>query len=374
MPLTDIVIKNAKYEDKQYKLSDSGGLYLLVHKSGKYFRMDYRYLGKRKTYAVGVYPKISLKQLRKERDRAKDLLEQGIDPTQHKQETKHLRQQSNLNTFELIGRDWLEKKKGTWSGKYALTVIQRLEKNIFPYIGSDPILDITPPRLLTVLRRIESREAYETARRMRAVCSQVFRYAISTGKAERDPAADLRDALAEVSVKHMAAITDPKQIGELLRVIDGYSGGIVTKCALKLAPLVFVRPGELRHAQWSEIGFDEALWCIPPEKMKMRGAHLVPLSTQAIEVLREIELHTGHLPGKGYIFSSERSYQRCMSENTINAALRRLGYSTEEMTGHGFRSMASTNLHEQGWKSEILERQLAHVEKNAVKAAYNHAE
>lgn len=374
MSITDVVIKNAKFIGKPFKFYDSGGLYILINKSGKYFRMDYRYFGKRKTYAIGVYPKVSLKQARIERDKAKELLDEGIDPSRHKQETKQVQQRASQNTFEVVAREWFERKKGSWSEGHARTVIQRLERNIFPYVGNHPILDITPQKLLAVLRLIESREAFDTARRMRGICSQIFRYAISTGTAERDPAADLKGALTEAPVKHMATITDPKQIGELLKAIDGYSGSIITKCALKLAPLVFVRPGELRHAEWPEIDFDDSLWRIPPEKMKMRGAHLVPLSTQAIEVLREIELHTGHLPGKGYIFPSERSYQRCMSENTINAALRRLGYSTEEMTGHGFRSMASTNLHEQGWKSEIIERQLAHVEKNTVKAAYNHVE
>ncbi|WP_163337930.1 tyrosine-type recombinase/integrase [Desulfopila sp. IMCC35008] len=374
MPLTDVAIKNAKFVDKQFKLSDSGGLYLLVTKSGKYFRLDYRYLKKRKTLALGVYPKISLANARKKRDQAKELLGEGIDPGIKRKQEKHLRKQAVQNNFEAVAREWFEKKKPKWAPGYARTVIGRLELNIFPYIGTIPVGEINAPLLLSVLRKMESREAHDTARRVRGLCSKVFQYAVATGKAERDPASDLKGALTEVTVTHMAAITEPAEIGALLRAIDGYEGAFQTKCAMKLAPLTFVRPGELRHAQWSEIDLDEALWKIPAKKMKMRGAHLVPLSRQAINVLREIEQLTGALEGAGYVFPSIRTTSRPMSENTVNAALRRLGYDKTEMTGHGFRAMASTNLHEQGWKSEVIERQLAHVEKNTVKAAYNHAE
>lgn len=380
MALTDIGIKAAEAKAKPYKLSDSEGLYLFVKKSptsgktGKYFRFDYKYNGKRKTLSLGTYPKISLKKARKGRDEAKELLEQGIDPSTQKKAKRQATEESETETFEHIAREWLGKNKDSWVDRHSRTVIGRLELNVFPYIGSTPIKEIEPPTLLSVLRRIEARGAYDTARRVRQICSKVFRYAIAVGKAERDPAADLQGALTQVKIKHMATITEPKRVGELLRAIDGYSGSFITLCGLKLAYLTFVRPGELRHAQWSEIDFNEALWRIPGGKMKMKGAHLVPLSRQAIAVLQELQALTGKLPGPGYLFPSERTYHRPMSENTINAALRRMGYSKEEMTGHGFRAMASTNLNEQGWKSDIIERQLAHVSKDSVRSAYNHAE
>ena len=246
-----------------------------------------------------------------------------------------------------------------------------MEKDIFPWIGNRPIKDITAPELLATLRRMESRGALELAHRMREYCGMVFRYAVATGKAERDPSGDLRGALAPVKTKHHASVTDPKKIGELLRAIDGYTGSFMTKCALQLAPLVFVRPGELRTAEWAEFDLDAAEWRIPGEKMKMRDKHIVPLSKQAVEILRSIHPLTGS--GR-YVFPSVRTTARPMSENTVNAALRRLGYEKNEMTGHGFRSMASTLLHEQGWPHEAIERQLAHAERNKVSAAYNYAE
>ena len=374
MPLTDIQIRTAETRDKAYKLTDGEGMYILINKSGKYFRYDYRYAGKRKTLSLGVYPKTGLKQARKKRQEAQELLEQGVDPSQQRKEEKLAQKIASVDNFEALAREWFDKQKGAWVERYSRTVIQRLELNIFPYIGQEHINDITPPALLSVLRRMESRGAHDTARRVRQLCSQIFRYGVATGRAERDPAADLKGALTVVKQKHMAAIKDPKQIGELLRAIDGYQGNLVTLCALKMAPLLFVRPGELRHMQWREIDFEESLWRIPGEKMKMKGDHIVPLSHQAVAVLKDIAPLTKALPGPGYVFPSVRTSSRPMSDNTINAALRRLGYSKEEMTGHGFRSMASTNLHEQGWRSEVIERQLAHAEKNTVKAAYNFAE
>ena len=264
-------------------------------------------------------------------------------------------------------------KKGApaWAERHAFTVIRRLELNIFPWLGNRPVKLITAPELLSVLRKIEGRGAIETAHRIKQVCGQIFRYAIATGRAERDPSADLRGALASTKPKSMAAITDPKKIGGLLRAIDGYDGHITTKCALRLAPLVFVRPGELRHAEWTEIDLEKAEWKIPAHKMKMKLPHIVPLSRQAVEVLMEIKPITDD--GR-YIFPSLRSTVRPMSNNTVNAALRRMGYAKDEMTGHGFRAMASTILHEQGWPSDVIERQLAHSEGNSVKAAYNHAQ
>jgi len=294
-----------------------------------------------------------------------------VDPSQHKRDMKIMLQEQAVNNFEAIAREWFEKNCRVWTEKHSITVIRRLELNIFPFLGKRPVKLITAPELLAVLRKIESRGAFETSHRVKQICGQIFRYAIATGRAERNPSADLRGALTPVKSKSMAAITDPKKIGGLLRAIEGYDGHIVTKCALQLAPLVFVRPGELRHAEWLEIDLDNAEWKIPAEKMKMNLAHIVPLSKQAVDILKEIEPVTGD---REYVFPSLRSAQRAMSNNTVLAALRRMGYSKDEMTGHGFRSMASTILHEQGWPSDVIERQLAHTERNSVKAAYNHAE
>lgn len=374
MPLTDIQIRNTELKQKAYKLTDGEGLYLFVNKSGKYFRFDYRFRGKRKTLSLGVYPKLSLRKARKKLHDAKELLANGIDPGLRKKEKKIAERQTGVENFEQLAREWFGKKSGTWVERYSRTVMQRLELNVFPYIGHLRIDEITPPTLLSVLRRMENRGVHDTARRVRQICSKIFQYGIAVGLAERDPAADLKGALTAVKTNNMATIKEPRRIGELMRAIDGYFGSYITQCALKLAPLLFVRPGELRHMQWSEVDLDRALWRIPGEKMKMRGDHLVPLSSQAISILKDIAQLTHELSGPGYVFPSIRSNSRPMSENTINAALRRLGYTKEEMTGHGFRAMASTNLNEQGWRSEVIERQLAHAERNSVKAAYNHAE
>ena len=372
MPLTDTTIRNSKAKEKQYKLSDERGLYLLVGKTGrKYFRFDYRFMGKRKTLALGVYPDITLADARQKRDDARKLVQKGVDPSQHKRETKRMLEDLAVNNFEAVAREWFEKNTHVWTKKHSSTVIRRLEFNVFPLLGSRPIKLIIAPELLEVLRKIESRGAFETAHRVKQICGQVFRYAIATGRAERDPSADLKGALTPVKPKSMATITDPIKIGGLLRAIDNYDGQIVTICALRLAPLAFVRPGELRHAECLEIDLDNAEWKIPAHKMKMKLPHIVPLSRQAVDIFRALEPVTGD--GR-YVFPSLRSTVRPMSNNTVNAALRRLGYSKEEMTGHGFRAMASTILHEQGWPSDVIERQLAHSEGNSVKAAYNHAQ
>ncbi len=371
MPLTDTAIRNAKPKNKPYKMSDEKGMYLLVNKTGKYFRFDYRFNGKRKTFAIGVYPDVTLKEAREKRDDARKLLQNNVDPMQHKKETKNFHKEQAANSFETVAREWFTKNKHAWTNGHSRTIISRLENNIFPWLGPRPIAELSAPELLKTLRRIENRGAIETAHRVKQICSQIFRYAIATGRAERDPAADLRGAIPPPKKKHMATITDPEKIGELLRAIDGYKGHIITICALKLAPLVFVRPGELRQAEWIDINFDKAEWKIPAEKIKMRSPHIVPLSTQAIKILRE--LHP--LTGNGlYVFPSLRSPQRVMSENTVNAALRRMGYAKDELTGHGFRSMASTLLNEQGYLADAIERQLAHVDKNGVRAAYNYAQ
>jgi integrase len=371
VPLTDPACRNAKSKDKQYKLSDAKGLYLLINNSGKYFRFDYRFTGKRKTLALGVYPDVSLKEARIKRDDAKKMIENGVDPSHFKKMSKAMHLNSAGNSFESVAREWIAKRSPGWADSHVNKIIRRLELYVFPWVGNRPISEITPPELLTVLRRVESKGIIDTAHRVHQNCGQIFRYAVSTGRAERDQAADLRGALASCTPKRMAAITDPKQVGGLLKAIDGYSGHFVTKFALRLAPLVFVRPGELRHAEWSEIDFENAEWRIPAKKMKMKSPHIVPLSKQAVEVLCEIQPITGQ--GK-YIFPSIRTNSRPMSENTVLAALRRMGYTKEEMSGHGFRAMASTVLHEQGWKSDIIERQLAHAERNSIKAAYNYAQ
>jgi integrase len=371
MPLTDTAIRNAKPKDRPYKLSDQNGLYLLVNQAGKYFRYDYRFTGKRKTLAIGVYPTVKLKEAREKLDDARKLLSNGVDPAEFKKEVKNKLLEQTENSFKAVALEWFTKNKHVWTEGHSRTIIRRLELNIFPWLGGQPVSSITAPDILTALRRIENRGAVETAHRVHQICGQVFRYAIATGRADRDPSADLRGALPPTKSKRMATIIDPEKIGELLRAIDGYEGQLITKCALRLAPLVFVRPGELRHAEWQEINFDQAEWKIPGEKMKMRTIHIVPLAHQAVSILREIEPLTGQ--GR-YVFPSLRSAARPMSNNTVNAALRRMGYSKDEICGHGFRSMASTILHEQGWPSDVIERQLAHAEKNTVKRAYNHAE
>ena len=370
MPLTDTAIRNAKPKGKQYKLSDERGLYLLVLKSGKYFRWDYRFMGTRKTMALGVYPDTSLADAREKRDEARKLLAKDIDPSQHKKEKKAAMKEMLANNFEAIAREWIEKQKHKWSEGHTYRTTRKLELNIFPWLGKRPIKQITTKELLTVLGKMEKRGVPYSANRTKAIVGQVFRYAISTDRAENDPSAALKGSLTPTVTKNRAAITDPKKIGGLLRAIDGYDGQITTICALRLAPLTFVRPGELRHAEWSEIDLDNAEWKIPAHKMKMKFPHIVPLSKQALDVLMEIKPITEN--GR-YIFPSIRSTARPMSNNTVNAALRRMGYSKDEMTGHGFRGMASTILHEQGWLDDAVERQLAHVESNSSKKAYDYA-
>jgi integrase len=318
-----------------------------------------------------VYPKLSLKEAREKRDEAHRLLQNDIDPGLHKKMAKLQMREQAENSLHAIAMEWFVKFKHTWTEGHARTIISRLENNVFPWLGAKPVVEITSPDLLTVLRRMEGRGALETAHRVKQICGQVFRYAIATGRAERDPSYDLRGALAPTKPQRMATITDLEKVGQLLRAIDGYEGHLVTKCALQLAPLVFVRPGELRHAEWAEIDLERGEWKIPAAKMKMRTTHIVPLATQAIQVLEEIKPLTSD--GK-YVFPSLRSGSRPMSDNTVLAALRRMGYPKEEMTGHGFRAMASTILHEQGWPDEVIERQLAHAERSKVKAAYNHAQ
>lgn len=377
--LTDVAIRNAKPGPKSYRLFDGGGMYLEVTTAGgKLWRLKYRYGGKEKRLALGAYPEVPLSQASKDapagaRQRAfaaRSLLAQGIDPGAVKQAQKAVERAAG-ETFELVARQWHEKFTPSWTPNHAARILTSLSQDAFPWLGHRPIREILPPEVLSVARRVESRGAIETAHRLVGNIGMVFRYAVAAGLADSDPTRDLRGALSPTNEKHHASITDPKAVGELLRAIESYSGSLVTRCALRLASLVFVRPGELRHAEWSEINTESAEWRIPAAKMKMRVQHIVPLSRQALAVLGELHPLTGS--GR-YVFPSERTSERPMSENTVTAALRRLGYTKEEMTGHGFRSMASTLLNEQGWNRDAIERQLAHAERNNVRAAYNFAE
>jgi integrase len=372
MALTATSIKNTRAIEKPLKLFDGGGLYLLVNPNGsRWWRFKYRYLGKEKLLSFGTYPDVSLKDARDRRDDARKQLAADIDPGEHRKARKTALTVSLQNSFEVVAREWFARYSPNWAAGHSDKIIRRLERDIFPWLGGRPIADIGAPELLAVLRRIESRGAIETAHRAQQNCSQVFRYAVATGRTQRDPTGDLRGALAPVKERHHASITDPKRVGELMRAIDGYRGSFITKCALRLAPLVFVRPGELRKAKWTEVDLDKAEWRIPAARMKAREQHIVPLSTQAVAILRELHGLTG---AKDHVFPGARTNGRAMSENTVNAALRRLGYAKDEMTGHGFRSMASTLLNEQGWHRDAIERQLAHAERNNVRAAYNFAE
>ena len=368
--LTDTLIKNTKPKEKPQKLSDGGGMFLLINPNGcRGWRFSFRFEGKQKQISFGVYPEVSLKEAREHRDKARKMLRDGINPSQAKKAQKE--SASGEDTFETIAREWFEKFSVLWSPSHGERIIRRLERDIFPWIGKRPINDVKPLELLSVLRRIEARGAVETAHRASQNCGQVFRYAVATGRTERDPSGDLKGAIPPTKQTHHASITDPREIGALLRAIDAYEGGLIVRCALRLAPLVFVRPGELRKAQWSEINWDKSEWVIPAERMKMREKHIVPLSRQAIEILREFQPLTGD--GK-YLFPSPRTSDRPMSDNAILSALRRMGYTGDQMTGHGFRSMASTLLNEQGWNRDAIERQLAHAERDSIRAAYNYAE
>ena len=359
VPLTDIKIKNVKPQGKPVSLFDGGGLFLLVTPAGgKLWRFKYRYDSKEKLLAVGTYPEISLADARKRRDEARQQLTQGIDPSAVKKAQKQA-VAAEQETFEAVAREWHTAFTPSWTARHGATILSRLNHDLIPWLGSRQINEIKAPELLSVLRRAESRGALELAHRLRAIAGQVFRYALATGRAERNPSADLRGALPPPKVEHYAAIIDPKEVAPLLRALDGYQGGFVVKCALRLAPLLFVRPGELRHAEWAEINLDEAVWSIPAHKMKMKQSHIVPLCRQAVEILKGLQEYTG--AGR-YVFPSVRTNARPMSENTINAALRHAGYDKATMTGHGFRAMARTILDEVlHVRPDYIEHQLAHA-------------
>src|SRR5262245_53976128 len=368
--LNDTRVRNAKGGDRPIKLADSGGLYLLIQPHGsKLWRMAYRFDGKQKTLALGIYPTVPLQEAREQRDAAKRLLAKGIDPSAQRRLDK--RTAATGNTFKAVAEEVLDKLEKEGRAPRTLKKLRWLLDFAYPWIGERRVAEITAPDLLSVLRKVEARGRYETARRLRSTCGTVFRYAIATGRADRDPSADLHGALTAPKVNHRSTIVDPTAIGALLRAIEGYDGQSTTKVALRLAPLVFVRPGELRHAEWTEIDFEAAEWRIPAAKMKMLRLHRVPLSRQALSIIRELQGISG---GGRWLFPSVRSMARPISENTLNAALRRLGYGPEEMTTHGFRAMASVRLNEMGrWNPDAIERQLAHQESDDVRRAYIHA-
>lgn len=373
MGLTVAAIKAAKGRAKPYKLTDSDGLHLLVLPSGgRYWRMNYRYLGKYKTLAFGIWSEIELADARAKRDEARRLLARGIDPSEQLKQDRIAASVAAANTFQAVADEWLAKIEREDLSPVTLKKNRWLLSFTYPALGRRPIADISPHELLAVLRTVEVRGRHESAKRIRATCSQVFRYAIATARADRDVAADLKGALTVPKVTHRAAITTPLEAGGLLRAIHGFEGHPVTTAALKLLPHVFVRPGELRYAEWADFDLEKAIWTIPPHKTKMRRAHSVPLSRQALDIIAGIETDAALSP---FLFPSLRSVHRPMSENTINAALRRMGYAQDEMTGHGFRAMASTLLNEMGkWNPDAIERQLAHADNNAVRRAYTRGE
>lgn len=370
MPLSDTAIRAAKPKDKTYLMTDGEGMYLEITPSGgKWWRFKYRFDGKQKRLSLGTYPDTGLKEAREKRQEARRLLATGVDPSENRKAKKAAGSGDVANSFEVIAREWFGRQEPTWVPSHSQKIISRLERDLFPWLGKRDIGTITAPELLAVLRRIEDRGAVETAHRALQNCGQIFRYAIATGRAERDPCPALRGALAPVKQSHYPAVTDPKKIGGLLRAMDSYEGTLVTKCALRLAPLVFVRPGELRAAEWAEIDLARAEWTIPASRMKMGVAHLVPLSRQAVAILEEIKALTGD--GR-FVFPSARSADRPMSDNTILGALRRMGIAKEEMTGHGFRAMARTILDEVlHVRPDYIEHQLAHSVRDPNGRAYN---
>ncbi len=370
---TELFFRSAKPKSRPFKISDGGGLYMHVEPHGsKLWRMAYRFDGKQKLLSFGKYPLISLSRARELRDEAKKLLAEGIDPSAVKKAERRSRSLSRANTFKAVADECMAKWKAKGNTQKTLGKKQWLLKFAIDDLGDMPIADIKAADLLEVLRKIEARGRYETAGRVRSTVGTVFRYAVATTRAERDISVDLRGALATSKTQHYSAITEPKRIGALLRAIDGFEGHPTTQAALKLAPLLFARPGELRMAEWVEFDLKGKVWRIPGHKMKMRRDHIVPLSKQVVQLLSSIERED---EGSKYVFPSVRSRKRPMSENTLNAALRRLGYSSDEMTAHGFRSMASTRLNESGkFAPDVIERQLAHQEQNEIRRAYNSAE
>lgn len=371
MPLTATAIRNAKPGQKPVRLYDSGGLYLeIAPAGGRWWRFAYRFHGKRKLISLGVFQDVPLAVARDRRDAVRKLLAEGKDPSAQRQTDKREAAGRTANSFEAVAREWYQKQVHTWVPSHASDVLRRLESNLFPEIGAMPIADLTAPALLAALRKVEHRGAHDLAHRILQVSGQVFRYGIATGRCQRDLSTDLRGALAPHKGKHQAAIT-PEELPGLLRAIDGYTelGGRLTSLALRLLALSFVRTGELIGAQWEEFDLDSAVWIIPAERMKMKTEHVVPLSRQTVEILLEVRAIGS---GSRYVFPG-RNPDKPVSNNTMLFALYRLGYKGR-MTGHGFRSVASTMLNEAGFRGDVIERQLAHGERNEIRGAYNRAE
>jgi integrase len=370
MMLKDITVRNAKPKDKTYRLFDGGGLYLeVLPAGGRYWRFKYRFAGKERRLAFGVYPDVSLADARERRDQARKVLAAGNDPGELKKEAKRLATLQAENNFESIAREWRESQKHRWVNKYYQTMIVRLERHVFPKLGNRPITEISAPEILSVMRVVEKSGALDMVQRLMQATSQIFRYAIATGRAERNPVTDLRGALKTPVRKHQAYLKE-NELPEFLEKLECYDGALQTKLALRLLMLTFVRTKELRAAEWSEINFEKSEWRIPPERMKMRELHIVPLSQQAIDVLRKLHELNGTWR---YVCVNLHKPTGCMSENTMLFALYRMGYHSKA-TGHGFRATASTILNEHGFTPDVIERQLAHGERNNVRAAYNHAE
>ena len=367
--LTDLKCRSSKPSVKTQRLWDGAGLYLEISPAGgKWWRFKYRLGDKERRISMGVYPEVTLKDARTHRDVARKQLEAGNDPSLVKKAKKAAATLPSGLSFEEIGREWVA-KQNRWSESHREITLHRLEMYVFPWIGRHPIGSVSAPELLAALQRIEDRGAVESAHRVHQICSRVFLYAMAGGRAGHNPAAHLRGALSPVNTTHLAALTNPAEVGQLLTAIDGYAGNLITRCALRLAPLLFVRPGELRHAEWAEIDLESAEWNIPAEKMKMREPHLVPLAQQAINLFKELQPLTGK---SNFVFPSIRTFSRPMSENTILAALRTLGYTKDRMTGHGFRAMARTMIDEKlGIRPDIIEHQLAHQVKDPLGRAYN---
>jgi len=378
MPLTDTEVRNAKPKEKAYRLTDGKGLYLEVLPTGaKSWRFKYRVAGQEKRMVFGLWPEVGLKDARQRRSDARALVAAGADPGgQRRQEQEDQKAQAHETamTFERVAREWHGKQVGTWSEEHAQKVIGRLERFLFPHLGSVPVAQLKAPKLLAAIRRAEAWGVIQTAQRLRQYSEKIYAYAVASGLAERNIGSDLKGALTPHRTVNRPAIVDAKAVGGLLRAVDGYGGEPTTRAALTLAAYTFLRPGELRRAEWAEIDLEAEggpRWVIPGEKMKMGQTHIVPLSRQGVEVIEKLRPLTGH---SRYLFPSLRGQGKCMSEGTLNGALRRMGVGQEEHCAHGFRAMASTLLNEQGWASDVIERQLAHAPRNKVRATYNRAE
>lgn len=379
-PLSDIEVKTKKPTAKEQKLFDGGGLFLFIPPlklddkgkplpASKLWRFKYRFAGKEKLLSFGAYPALSLAEARQRRDDAKQLLANGVDPSTFKKEQQAEVARISEHTFEKVAREWFDKNKADWVAATSKRIIDRLEGDIFPHLGERPISEIKPVELLAVLRKIETRGVLDRASRTQAHCGAIFRYGVATGRCERDITTDLKGAIATPKYSHRAAPTEPKDVAAILRAIDAYDGSPVVKAAMQILPMVFTRPGELRHMEWTELDLDEALWQIPAGKMKMKLPHIVPLSRQAIAILKGLQPLTGH---SKYVFPCHRSPLRPMSDNAINAALRRMGIEKDECCAHGFRAVARTLLHEVlDFSPDWIEAQLAHVVPDRLGAAYN---